>query len=121
MASILPVNFGNSNVSNDSNKTDTAVNSNTKREYPLTYEQFKMNSIASGAFGSIAMGGFTACIMKVMRLKTLSAVIGGLIIAVGSLAVSIINGLNGNYKLKYIEKKERFENPQTIKKINIST
>lgn len=87
-------------------------------EYPLTYDQYKSNKMISSSFGALLIGGLTSCIMKLSKFNTKSSVFAGSLIAAGSAVTTIIMGLNGKFKLGYVQSKQRFENYQDFKAKN---
>lgn len=108
MTRVLPVNFGNNTSKNATSKEKTQT-----QEYPITYEQFRDNTIVGSVFGSVIMFGITACIIKkLFKFSKQTAITGGLLIGGGTLLCALFAGLNGKFKLKYLNEKQKFENPK---------
>lgn len=113
MTRVLPISFSNNNISND-------VNNNKSRKYPVTYEQFKNKSIAGSAFGALVFGLLTTGIVKLLKFSKNTAITGGSIAGGSLFLLSLVNGMNGDFKLKYLRQKERYENPKLKTSIILS-
>lgn len=107
MIKVSQINFGNNSTNTVTNKDKIET-----KEYPITYEQFKNNSIAGSTFVSIVGGCITAGVMKLLKFSKSTAITGGLIIGGSTFLLTLILGLNGEFKRLYLKEKQKFENPK---------
>ncbi len=92
-------------------------------EYPLSYDQYKTNSIITNSVGAAILGLASAAVTYLITNASDFAdkaksskwpwVVGiGVGVGAVSAAASLFKGFNGGYEAKYLTKKKKFESLQ---------